>query len=327
MRVLVKLLLAGGLAMSVLGRAAAPIEGTFIQLQSWMRDLTADQWKAELRSMKRVGIQTVILQWLRYDDARFFPVHVEGTDPVKVILEESERLGMKVFLGLWFHSDWWKRWHDARYLEDLARWNVEFARTIWERYRGHGALAGWYLPFEMADTDFDEQEIVRLRKFLRQLSDGCHRLGRKNLPVAKSVFFTRKLPVEAIEKIYGKLLAGAGIDILIVQDGVGAQGWQASVRELAVPYLRAFRRVGEKVKARTWLALEVFSTEKDARGMDARRVPAELSQLTEQIEVEVPLFEKTVMFDFFHYMSPHRGEDRRLLYEGYLREYGPGDDD
>ncbi|MGQ9879793.1 MAG: hypothetical protein ACUVSV_02880 [Armatimonadota bacterium] len=29
--------------------------------------------------------------------------------------------------------------------------------------------------------------------------------------------------------------------------------------------------------------------------------------------------ERVVTFDFYHYMSPYRGEAQRALYEGYLR--------
>ena len=37
------------------------------------------------------------------------------------------------------------------------------------------------------------------------------------------------------------------------------------------------------------------------------------SRVAEQLEVATPLFERGVMFDFFHYMSPLRGEAQAAL--------------
>jgi hypothetical protein len=37
-----------------------------------------------------------------------------------------------------------------------------------------------------------------------------------------------------------------------------------------------------------------------------------------------PYVEQVVIFDFYHYMSPYRGEAHRALYEGYLKAIGKG---
>ena len=38
-----------------------------------------------------------------------------------------------------------------------------------------------------------------------------------------------------------------------------------------------------------------------------------------QLAAVSPYVDKVVTFDFFHYMSPLRGEPQRRLYEGYLK--------
>ena len=66
---------------------------------------------------------------------------------------------MKVFLGLQFDKSWWANWDDADYLLALARKSTAFGRNIFKRYKNHPSFSGWYIPFEMSDTDFEDDEI------------------------------------------------------------------------------------------------------------------------------------------------------------------------
>lgn len=295
------------------------VTGTFIQMQEFMLTLGEKEWKAELDSMRELGLDTIVLQWLRYDQTRFFPANAPGNDPAEMILAYADKHGMKVLLGLHFLSAWWKQWDDAEFLASLTRRNTEFAAKVWERYGKHKSFAGWYLPFELADIDFDDEELRRLRKFFRDLSDACKKPGKNKLPVAKSIFFKRKLKPATVETIYTRLLEGAGIDVLLVQDGVGTNGWEGGVKDITVPYLKAFVRVANKIRAEPWLTLEAFRSVRNKDGATTF-APAFAEQISEQLDSESWLFDKTIVFDFFHYLSPHRGEEQKGVFEAMKKE-------
>src|SRR5690606_10043083 len=75
------------------------LSGGFIQLQRGMIDLTADDWRRELQAMRDAGLDTVIIQYLQYNDFRFLPETDDAPDPAGRILEIADDLGMTVFLG------------------------------------------------------------------------------------------------------------------------------------------------------------------------------------------------------------------------------------
>jgi hypothetical protein len=116
-----------------------------------------------------------------------------------------------------------------------------------------------------------------------------------------------------------RLLEGTGIDMLLVQDGVGTNAWEGGVRDITVPYLKAFVRVALKLRAQAWLTLETFRTVKE--GANTKFAPAFIEQVSEQLKDEAWLFDKTIVFDFFHYMSPHRTQDTRALYDAFKKEH------
>ncbi len=314
-----KLFLVLTILFSLSARAADPLEpisGTFIQFQDWM--LTMDQkiWDSELDGAREIGIDTIVLQWVKYDRHRFYPANAPGNDPTEYILKYADKHKMKVFVGTTFDSAWWKEWDDNEYLAKTARMNNVFAKKLWDRYGKHASFAGWYLPQELSDQDFDDEEIAQFRTFFSSMSTACKRLSN-NLPVMMSAFFARKVPVASVEKIYSKFLPGIGIDILAIQDGVGANNWEAGVENLAGPYLRGLVRTAWRSQVKPWVTIEVFTTTKDNAGKATGRAPATPEQIREQLLVSGPLSDKLLMFDFFHYMSPKRGEPHKLLYEWY----------
>src|SRR4051794_12713774 len=84
----------------------AKISGTFIQYQSWMMGIDEKKWGLELDAMKGAGINTIVIQWLKSDHNRFYPIHVQGNDPTEIILRYANKNGMKVYLGLQFEKTW-----------------------------------------------------------------------------------------------------------------------------------------------------------------------------------------------------------------------------
>jgi sugar phosphate isomerase/epimerase len=294
--------------------AAAPprLAGGFIQLQGWMMDLSPDDWRRELEAMRDVGLETIIIQYLQYGRHSFIPSDDRATDPTREILRFADAHGMRVFLGTRADEGWW-HW-DADYLDQSLAERKRLIRTIHARYAAYRSFAGWYFTEEVSGNLSPDRARL-LRGYFRSQSDYCKALRAQ--PVAFAPFFSHLTPLESMRRIYDELLDGAGIDVVMLQDGVGARGWDRDLEERIVPFFRMFRAVCDRRGVALWSDLESFQRRDPAQ--EGGLVPTSPARLIRQLRAVAPDVDRIVTFDFFHYMSPHRGAQQRRLYDGYRR--------
>jgi len=306
------------MAMLLLGlpepeTAAAPrLSGGFIQLQVWMMKLTPDQWNRELDAMHAAGLDTIIIQYLEYNRQSFIPTEEKATDPTREILRFADDHGMRVFLGTKADDGWWD-W-DADFLVKALADRKRLIRMIHSRYAAHRSFAGWYLAEEVSGS-LSPARVRLLRDYFRSQSDTCKAL--RNQPVAFAPYFSELTSLDSVRTIHQELLDGAGIDVVMLQDGVGARGWDRDLEEHIVPFFRMFREVCNRRGVALWSDLECFQSRAPER--QSGFVPTTPTRLIRQLQAVAPHVERIVTFDFFHYMSPYRGEPQRKLYEGYRR--------
>jgi|GEM_PF-720059 len=294
------------------------LHGTFIQYQPWMMQLDVVAWERELEAMRRAGLRTIVIQWLARNDGTFMPDPAGGLDPTETILTYADRHEMEVFLGLFMDDGWWN-WTPATGLpERLVARTRTTAEQAWARYGRHASLAGWYIPPEPADSLASEC-IPALRTFLRDTSDLCKRLSGGRA-VAFSPFLTGQADPQQVERTYADLLAGAGIDIVLLQDGVGARNWDATVHSRVVPLFRAMRDACLSAGAELWSDVEIFHNESNDPAKP-RFIPSDTQRLARQLAAEAPFVDRFIAFDCFHYMSPYRGERQRAFHEAYVRDF------
>src|SRR5262249_37143227 len=149
--------------------------------------------------------------------------------------------------------------------------------------------------------------------YFRAQSDHCKAL--RDQPVAFAPYFSHLTPLDGMRAIYDRLLDGAGIDVVMLQDGVGARGWDRELEERVVPFFRMFREGCDRRGVALWGDLESFRRRHPEQ--ETGFVPTTPARLIRQLRAVAPHVEALVTFDFFHYMSPHRGAPQRALYEGY----------
>ena len=294
--------------------ASSPrLGGGFIQLQGWMMKVSADQWKRELDAMHAAGLDTIIIQYLEYGRRSFIPADEKATDPTREILRFADAHGMRVFIGTKAHDGWWD-W-DADFLKRSLDDRKRLIQAIHSRYAGHHSFTGWYLAEEVSGP-LSPARVEVLRGYFRSQSVFCKQL--RNQPVAFAPYFSQLTPLESMRTIFEKLLDGAGIDIVMLQDGVGARGWDRDLEERIVPFFRMFREVCNRHHVALWSDLECFQR----KGADPKAgfVPTTPARLIRQLKAVAPHVDRIVTFDFFHYMSPYRGAPQRELYQSY-RQY------
>lgn len=347
---------------------ARPITGAFIQYNTEMfaskrsAGLTPANWRKEIDSMIEIGMKTIIVQFLEYGDESFMidPPSARTNpdlDPTHAILEYADRLGngIKVFIGLW-NKDWRPgdliRWAVPEMLAINEQECIRVAEKAWNRYGGFSSFAGWYIPQEIWNIQWDEYQNARMRRSFRKISDLCKGLidKRTGQPNNKDVAFSPYFDPGELGQdgnytpypgdtatpasIYSLLLKGnakslddiargseyvnlnaqapgAGIDILILQDGVGANEIKTQdIDRVVQPYFREFYAATKDANIKIWGNLESFQWTEDSCTDDGSK-PATFSRLDKQISAAsikiaaVPLFSELVTFEFFQYMSPN----------------------
>lgn len=325
------------------------LSGTFIQFQKHMMKLKARDWDRELSAMKTLGVNRIVLQWTKYDDQRFYPVFPLARDAVKSILRAAERYDIQVYLGLYYDSRWWTSWNTETFRSETIERSAKLAQRLAHQYADSPAFAGWYLPFEVSDGDFGAEARAQLHDFFAALSRDAKAASDK--PVLASTFFKAEMAPDDAEPVFRGIFQNSGVDVLLVQDGVGANNWKDDIETTVVPYLEMFRHLTRKLGMKMWVIPEVFAEREapvtaevgassaaeggsgtsseggsatqapqeqvPAKPTEKERVPADSQLVLKQMQQE-QRFGDLVAFDLFHYASPFRSEAARKLYDELL---------
>jgi hypothetical protein len=309
------------------------LDGAFIQLWPEMStNMSEAQWHEVLTAMKNAGLKTIIIQYLRHNDTDLFPANPGQFDPTEEILSYADsHVGTHVFLGLGYDTAWYNQWKNDQFLRLLAEKNRLLATQLWTRYGArHKSFSGWYIPQEAWNENYSDEQIKNLQLYYTEVVRHCKSLS-KGLLVAVAPFFnpneefigTVETPAQNAErfaKAYAQLLDGSQIDIVMLQDGVGARKIEPSnFNERIVPYFDAFKRFCAPKVKELWADLEAYRTVGDERR------PAEAARFIKQIEMLGPLATHAVTFEFFHYMNPKGNlkplnyqQEQAQLYQAYL---------
>ncbi|MBU4200799.1 MAG: DUF4434 domain-containing protein [Verrucomicrobia bacterium] len=273
--------------------------GSFLQLDGGNLVWTEKEWEAELRSMKKLGMDTVIIGTVENNNYSFYrsekrPLFEKtGTDdPLATLLSLAQKLDMKVFVGL---CAWdWKRMNEGDF-EEFARRCLTVADELWGRYGTSRAFAGWYaLSWEMgnapAEQDAGVQMYLKAISHLRKLSPG--------LPIMTAPYFTLDVTPQVFEDSWRKLLPVLKVDIVALQDGVGC-GRNLTPKNIG-PYFEGMQRACHSAGVHLWADVEVFDIPSGWK-------PAPTERIVQQMEAVSPHVERIVFFEYNHYLSPVKG--------------------
>ncbi len=290
--------------------------------------------RESIQTMKSLGVTTLILAYAEYNGTFFYPSEIEFYDQdiqrnvqgsdcpfdvYGVVLDEADRLGMQVFLGLgrggdtkllWeFDKSDWKQRNEA-----AIEVGTRVARELDKTFGRHPSFAGWYLTHEMND-------LSRASAYYDPLAEFCHSLAPRR-PVLAAPSGT---PVVTKE-----LLAKSKVDIFAYQDAVGAgyvpykytykpEERMATLDEIYSRYARWHVDSGK----RFWSDLEIL--EMDGKQGYSAAYPATFERVKRQIEIEAKHVEMLTGYAWHGYMqSPNASAEKpipkaRALFEAYRK--------
>ena len=316
------------------GAKQVRISGTFldeishdIPSQNWGRA----EWGRDFRTMREIGIDTVILirsgyrKWMTFP-SRAMRKHLGAFEPpvdlLRLFLDLSEEAGMQFYFGT---CDSGRFWHEGRYREEISL-SKEVVSEAWERYGRSPAFKGFYLSCEVSGAFHGIVDIYAdLGRHCKSVSAGLpvmispYIAGRKALSAFDgAVGRDESVTVDTHEREWDTILSGirGAVDILAFQDG------HVDFDELP-GYLTVNRDLAKRYGMQNWTNLETFD-----RDMPIKFLPIRWEKLLLKLQAaRAAGVDKVITFEFSHFLSPHSCYPQAAgLFERYrehLADAGP----
>ncbi len=293
-----------------------PITGTFIDEISYdipSSNWSYEDWSRELDYMKGVGIDTLVFIRGGFENKMTFPSkcfpNYMDHDFAGFIFKEAHKRDMNVFMGLYISNiDW-----NGGDVKGEIRKNKMFVDEVIERYGDIPSFKGWYLPHEACRNEFNIAEVM----------GGLSKLCKDKAPDKKvliSPFFPSAvtsprcpLSPERFRDDWENLfsICGKEIDICAFQDG------SAPIYQME-EYLKYSKELCDKYNIAHWVNTETF--ERDPRCV---YYPITFDLLKKKLDIIENLAEKTITFEFSHFLSPQSiYPSAHNLYKRYVEYYG-----
>lgn len=263
-----------------------------VMYQPQLRDTSVSdaRWQSVLDKLKGQGIDTLVLQWSRYDDA-----FREGGS--RAWLERKAQLtsasGLKLVIGLAADGQFFQRQKQPipaleNYLNHLRADDVSIAKR-WVDVLGEQAIDGWYISSELDDRRWRDPHMQQVAEnYLTKMRLSLAAVADK--PVAVSSFFAGNMTPDSYQK-WVTTLSHTGVKVWI-QDGAGTQVLTDAERGL---YLQA-PSAGK--------VIELFRQDKQATTFKALPAPAAYQE--KWLSTPVPQGQDRVYFSL-RYMSAASG--------------------
>jgi hypothetical protein len=276
------------------GRAARlvprSVRGAFL---SSLDEHDASYWRTAVRHMLGMGMDVAIIQTEAYLDPADGAWTLDAAAPalIEAVLDAAAAGPMRVFVGLALpesaNGDP-RATCDEALMAAIIDLSEESAGRVFDRYGAAPAFAGFYLPLETW-TPGSRGELGRLPEYLARLGRRCRRLAPSR-EVAISPFISDQATDPALtEAIYAEILAACEIDVVMVQDGVGARDVPvADFGTRVAPYLLAMKAAADAAGRQMWVNAESFAGD----------APAPRTRFRAQLKLARTVTSSVVTFDY-----------------------------
>jgi hypothetical protein len=291
-----------------------PLDGTFLAPSSIALNRTVAGWETELQAMEAVSCSLLIIQLVAWNGAALYPTALpwlqpSGSDPIDSILTAADRQTVQVQMGSYWSTRWNDQFMDSAYLWSLADTVIAVQRELNERYGTHSSFTGWYLAHELPNARLQFPIHQLYAEFYGRQAAWCHQ--STGLPCSIAPWFDSTsqsfMSAESTGLFWASVLAGAEIDILMLQDGIGCHRFRfdsdrQSYDNVEEYFLSVRAACEQQARPREfWADVELFSIDRD----DPRlRWPSDIDTIAIQLGAAQRLARKSIGYDFHRYMNP-----------------------
>ena len=305
------------------------INGTFFEFRHhntaegkyWNPALACFQgknWREKIKEISALKMEyVVVMATALYEKCYFkssiFPFeNMPCSDPIEEILDEADRLDIKVLLGNGFYGDWHKPKYNITTKEviDLSFKAMEELTTL---YGHHKSFYGWYFPDETCI-------ILHYSKPFLTYVNACSREARLITPEKKTLIAPYGTNLALTNERFVRDLTNLDVDFIAYQDEVGVQ--KTKVDRTARIFERLKKAHDKAGRAELWADIELF----DFEGLvyNSALIPAPFERIRKQIENVSPYVNNILAYQYLGLMNPESslsfaGHERSTtLYNDYL---------
>lgn len=259
---------------------------------------TESDWRQKVREIAELKMEYIIIMATAlfdrcYFDSKVFPrADIPCADPIEAVLDEADKLNIKVFLGNGFYGDWTKPSVNITSDEVLSR-TFRAMDELAEKYSHHESFYGWYFPDEVCI-------ILHFSKKFINYVNLCSKRCREITPGKKTLIAPYGTNLTLTNSYYVDALASLDVDFIAYQDEIGVQKtrvWQSE--RIFARLKKAHDKAG---RAALWADIELFKFE----GMvyKSALLPADFSRVQRQIENVSPYVDKIIGYQYTGLMNP-----------------------
>jgi hypothetical protein len=308
--------------------AATPsvhLNSTFLQLSLQHKNWTDAQWSELFEYFRLLQLSEVIIQWTAYDDIVFYAPPAEKSDsPLTRILAGASRAGLKVWVGLYLDSEYWNRVADGQatsaYLSGLRLRSLAIARNLTPLMKQQAAFAGWYLPEEIDDSNWQTPEArTELLRHLRLVSGSLHELT-PSAGIAISTFSNARVSPAQFRDFWAEAFRNGALSTVLLQDGIGVHKLELNEFPL---YAGALAELAHSAGTDFGIVVELFQ-QTGGRPLDTgpfHASPAPWERVRSQLEIAHRFTSSVVGFSVPEYMTPLGIRGAEQLYADYLKDH------
>ncbi len=292
---------------------------TFLQPTRAHQQWSLQQWKQEFLVLHQLGIKALVIQWSQYDHISFFSTTAEEESLLQRIAEASLDTGLEFYIGLSANTAWSKPQDlNEKLTNGVFEENMRIAKIIYPFFEKHPNFRGWYIPQELTDVFYTDEQQELILSFFSELTAALHQLTPLKAVLASGYTSPEKSHLVKFTMWWIRVFDEAGIDILIFQDGAGVAK-QDQWRDI-IPYLEAISIIdNEHFSGDVWLVGEIFTQTDglDINNKPFRALPADFERVAQQIEILGEFGKRMVSYAYFPYMRSALSDRAEQLYQKY----------
>lgn len=248
------------------------------------------QWRSYIRRMNADGMEYLVLLASALNDRAYFatnlypPSDLRCPDPLNLLMEETEKLGMKVFMSAGYYGNWTRPEYNMADSE-VTRRAFNAMEQLVEQFGQYQSFYGWYLPDETCVDGYFSEEFIA---YINRYSAHMHALN----PTHKMLVAPYGTRLLHPDDRYIAQLEQIDADFIAYQDEVGVR--KTSVEEVPAFY-EGLRRAHDKAgRSALWADIETFDFEGEV--YHSPLIPAPEERIRRQIEAVSPYVDRILMY-------------------------------
>jgi len=297
--------------------------GAFIQFNRKVAERTLAQWRAEVQRMESLGIRRVMVQWcaeerlLYFEDPELKADYPEQYPALDRLITAVVGTSCRLVIGLEQDPNYWmeitgKEQSVSDYFRVRVSRNERLQQALLAKYGLLSAWEGVYLAEEADDKSWRRPERRGvLKEYVRQMCARLHANDPKRR-ILQSAFFRVRTAPEGVAAVFRDVFDGSGLDVLLLQDGVGVGD---PPLDYLRPYYESLRQGWPQTGPALWAVVEVFE-QTSAPGSPFKARPASVTRVLQQRELASSFVKELVIFSYFPYLEAKGGLEAEALFQG-----------